>query len=145
MQANNPVVFDGNTPIVRAVGEGEISVGLVNHYYLHNIQREENYSLPIANHYFAGEDVGSLINVAGAGIIDSAGNPDDALRLIEFLVGEEGQTYFTQVTSEYPVNDSVDPIDDLVPLSEIGSPDIDLNALDDLERTLQLLTEVGLI
>lgn len=44
MQANEPVVFDGNTPIVAAVGAGEIDLGLVNHYYLYRFLAEEGRS-----------------------------------------------------------------------------------------------------
>ncbi|MEW5989029.1 MAG: extracellular solute-binding protein, partial [Chloroflexota bacterium] len=33
--ANEPVAYESNTPIVAAVGAGEIEVGFVNHYYLY--------------------------------------------------------------------------------------------------------------
>ena len=34
IQANNPTVYPKNTPTVEATGNGEVTVGFVNHYYL---------------------------------------------------------------------------------------------------------------
>ncbi|CAN5639790.1 iron ABC transporter substrate-binding protein [soil metagenome] len=145
MVANDAVVFEGNGPIVRAVADGELSAGLVNHYYLYALQKEENDSLPIANHFFAPDDVGSLVNISGIGILGTAPNSDGAEQLVEFLLGEEAQTYFADETSEYPMIEGVAPIADLVPLSELGSPEIDLSELSDLESTLSLLTELSIL
>jgi iron(III) transport system substrate-binding protein len=143
MIANDPVVFEGNGPIVRAVAAGEISVGLVNHYYKWEIQNEEGEELPVENYYFPGGDIGSLVNVAGAAILKDSPNQDAALAMIDFLTRNDAQTYFAETTFEYPLIEGVDPAADLVPLEEIESPDIDLSDLADLEGTLELLTEVG--
>lgn len=143
MIANDPVVFEGNGPIVRAVAAGEISVGLVNHYYKWEIQKEEGTELPVENHYFPGGDIGSLVNVAGAAILKDSPNQDAALAMVDFLLRGEAQTYFAETTFEYPLIEGVDPAADLVPLDEIESPEIDLSDLADLEGTIALLTEVG--
>lgn len=145
MAANGAVTFEGNGAIVQAVGAGELPVGLVNHYYLYEIQAEENQSLPIANHFFAGGDVGSLVNVSGIGILNSAKNTDQAQQLVDYLLSEEAQTYFAQETAEYPLIEGVEPLADLKPLDEIESPDIDLSDLSDLQGTLELLAEIGIL
>ncbi|CAA9548860.1 MAG: Ferric iron ABC transporter, iron-binding protein [uncultured Thermomicrobiales bacterium] len=143
MIANDVVVFEGNGPIVRAVAAGEISVGLVNHYYKWEIQKEEGSELPVENYYFPGGDVGSLVNVAGAAILKDSPNQDAALAMMDFLTQERAQTYFADTTFEYPLIESVEPAAAVVPLEEIESPDIDLSNLADLEGTIALLTEVG--
>jgi iron(III) transport system substrate-binding protein len=145
MADNGAVTFENNGAIVRAVGAGEIPIGLVNHYYLYEIQAEENHSLPIANHFFAPGDVGSLVNVSGIGFLTTASNPAGASRLVDFLLSEEAQTYFAQETAEYPLIEGVAPIADLRPLDEIESPEIDLSELSDLQGTLELLAEVGIL
>lgn len=145
MAANGTVTFDGNGPIVQAVGAGELQVGLVNHYYLYEIQAEQNQSLPIANHFFEPGDVGSLVNVSGIGILNSAQHVDQAQQLVDYLLGEEAQTYFAQETSEYPLVQGVEPLADLKQLDEIESPEIDLSDLSDLQGTLELLTETGIL
>jgi iron(III) transport system substrate-binding protein len=146
MLANEPVNFaDSNSAVVTAVGNGEVAVGLVNHYYLYAIKEEEGESFPIANHFFAEGDPGSLVNVAGVGVLADAEDADQALRFVEFLLGEEAQTYFAEETSEYALIPGVPTAEDLPPLDEVGSPEIDLSDLADLQGTLELLADVGVL
>lgn len=144
MKANDTKVYEGNSPIVKAVGAGEIQVGLVNHYYLLNIRKDEP-EITAANHFYSNGGPEALVNVAGAGILKSSRAQKTAGELIDFLLSSEGQEYFVQETSEYPLIEGVDPLPNLPALSELDSPDIDLSDLDDLEGTLELLRQVGLI
>jgi iron(III) transport system substrate-binding protein len=96
-----------------------------------------------ANHFFAGGDPGSLINVAGVGVIGEA--TDESLELVRFLLSGDGTQYFSKETYEYPLVETVKPDPRLPPLESIEQPDIDLSDLDDLNGTLDLLREVGLL
>jgi iron(III) transport system substrate-binding protein len=146
MVANGTVNFgDSNSAIVQAIGNGEIEAGLVNHYYLYAVGREVGENFPVANHFFAGGDPGSLINVAGIGLIEGAGDADAALAFADYLLSDEAQEYFATETFEYPLVEGVAAPEGLVPLSEIGDPDIELGDLADLRGTLELLSEVGLV
>jgi iron(III) transport system substrate-binding protein len=145
MKANEPQTFQDNGAITRAVGAGEIPVGLVNHYYKYEVQAEDKTTLPIENHYFQAGDPGSLINVAGVGILKTAENKEQALNFVSFLLGHEAQEYFAEVTFEYPIDPEVPTAEGLTPLSEIQAPEIDLAQLADLEGTLALLTDVGIL
>ena len=142
MIANEVKVYPKNTPIVQAAIVGEIAVGLVNHYYLYRFLTE-NSSVTAALHYFPNGDAGSLINVAGAAILNTSSRQGLAQRFILYLLGSSAQRYFAEETFEYPLAAGVDPSVDLVPLSEIVAPDIDLSDLSDLEGTVRLLTTVG--
>ena len=144
MIATEPVPFDGNTPQVEAAANGEIAVGLVNHYYLHQA-RKETPDIAAENYFFPDGDIGSLINVAGVGVIAGSGQEAQALNVTQYLLGTEAQTYFAAETSEYPLVVGVEPVAELPPLEDIETPDIDLNDLESLEETLALLTELGLI
>ena len=141
---NGAVTFEGNGPIVTAVVAGEIPVGLVNHYYLWEKIAEEG-PVPAENYYFPDGDIGSLVNVAGAGILADSPNPDQALRALDILLGAAGQSYFAENTSEYPLIAGVEPKAELPPLEQIETPAIELTDLDDLEGTVALLMEVGLL
>jgi iron(III) transport system substrate-binding protein len=146
MIANGTVNFgDSNIATVQAIGNGEIDAGLVNHYYVYAVGREEGEDFPVANHFFAAGDPGSLINVAGIGLIEGAENADAALAFAAYLLSDEAQKYFSTETFEYPLIEGVAAPEGLVPLSEIGHPDIELGALADLRGSLELLSEVGLI
>ncbi len=146
MIANGTENFgDSNSAIVRAVGAGEIEAGLVNHYYLYAVGREEGSDFPVANHFFAPGDPGSLVNVAGYGVLADAPKPELAMEVLEALLSDDGQRYFTEETSEYPLVEGVESPAGLPPLAELGSPEIDLSDLADLQGTLDLLAEVGLL
>ena len=146
MIANGTVNFgDSNIATVQAIGNGEIDAGLVNHYYVYAVGREEGEDFPVANHFFAAGDPGSLINVAGIGLIKGAENADAALAFADYLLSDGAQEYFATETFEYPLIEGVAPPEGLVPLNEIGHPDIELGALADLRGSLELLSEVGLI
>ncbi len=144
MLANQPRSYPNNRVIVDAVGRGELLLGLVNHYYLFQFLGQVGESFPARNHHTVG-DAGAIINVAGVGILDSSANKDAALRLVEFLLSEETQQYFTNENAEYPVlvGSSVQTNPLLVPLDDINAPNLDLSDLADLEGTLELLQKVG--
>ena len=145
MLDNEPAVFDGNGALTLAVGNGEMEVGLVNHYYMYEVQAEEGKTLPLANHFFTAGDPGALVNVAGVGILNTAKNLTQAEAFARFLLGEEAQEYFAGRTFEYPLVAGIETAPGLVPLADIQSPEIDLSDLSDLQGTLELLAEVGVV
>lgn len=142
MVENDTQTYDGNTAINQAVINGEIVMGITNHYYMFRFLAE-NPDLPIAQHFFPAGDAGSLINVAGAGILSSSDQPGLSQRLLLYLLSTESQEYFVSETFEYPVVEGIATDPRLVPLAEIESPDIDLSDLDDLQGTVDIIEESG--
>ncbi|MFO7245332.1 MAG: iron ABC transporter substrate-binding protein [Bacillota bacterium] len=141
--ANEPRVYPNNAAQVEAVAAGEIDLGLVNHYYLYQLKAQYGEDYPAANYYLPDGDIGALINVAGVGVLQTAPNPEAAMRLVDFLLSEEAQRYFAEQTYEYPLISGVETGAGLPPIEGLASPDIDLSDLWDLEGTLELLREVG--
>lgn len=144
LQSSDTIIYEGNGPIVDAVAAGEAAIGLVNHYYLYE-KMEENPDITARNHYFTNGDIGGLVNIAGAGVLSGSDQEEQALAVVRYLLSDEAQQYFAEETHEYPLASGVSPVDDLPPLDEYNAPDVNLNDLDDLEGTLTLLTELGLI
>ena len=144
MIANDVRSYEKNSAIVNAVAAGEIDVGLVNHYYLYQLQAESGGTLAAANYTpRAAGDMGGLINIAGAGILTGAANPAAAQQLIDYLLSAEGQRYFAEQTVEYPLAGQVSADARLTPLDQLAAPEFDLNNLRDLRGTLELLQDVG--
>ena len=141
--ANEPKVYEGNDAVLAAVAAGEIEVGFINHYYLMRQLEEQGESFPVRNHFLDGGDPGSLVNVAGVGILTTSRNPTAAQAFVEFLLADQSQTYFATETSEYPLIEGVSADPGLPTLEELQSPDIDLSDLSDLEGTLELLQDAG--
>jgi iron(III) transport system substrate-binding protein len=145
IKANDPVNFDGNLPALEAVASGEIDVAFINHYYLYQLRKETGGNVDAANFFLPGGDPGALVNVAGVGILDSSDSNEEAQKFIQWLLTEESQQYFAAETHEYPIIDGVPAEQDLVALTDIQTPEIDLSDLDDLEGTLELLRETGVV
>jgi iron(III) transport system substrate-binding protein len=145
MLANEPVRYDGNPPIIQAIADGEVDLGLVNHYYALRQQAEQGGDFPVRDHFLPGDDPGSLINIAGVGLLGTSQNQEAAQRFIEYLLSPEGQEYFAENTYEYPLVDGVAGPEGVPPLADLQHPDIDLSDLSDLQGTLELLNEVGVL
>ncbi len=145
IHANNPKLYPKNTPIVAAAGVGEIDVGFVNHYYLLRFIKERGESFHARNYHPRDGGPGSLILVAGAGILETSKNKKSAHRFLSFLLSPVAQKYFAEKTFEYPVIEGVKTSRLLVPLSEIRSPKIMMADMADLKGTLKLLRKTGVI
>lgn len=144
IEANEPSVYEGNNPALDAVIAGEVDVAFINHYYL--MQRlEEDPDAAAANYFLTDGDPGALVNVAGAGILNTSENDEAARELVEFLLSDQAQEYFASETKEYPLIEGVEPDAEMPPLDEIETPEIDLSDLSDLEGTLELLRDVGIL
>ena len=144
MVKNESKAYRDNTPLFEAVLNGEIDIGLSNHYYLFRFLEDgPAVELPARNYSPRGGGAGALINIAGAGVLRSAPHPEAALDFAEYLLSNEAQSYFADETFEYPLVERISTHPLIEPLSDVHTPDIDLSQLDDLEGTLALLHEVG--
>jgi iron(III) transport system substrate-binding protein len=144
MADNDSPTYSNNLAIVQAVGRGEVPMGLVNHYYLHR-ELAENPDLAAANHFFPSGDLGSLLIVTAASVIEGTDLPDEAERFIEFMLSAEAQRFFADETFEYPLAAGVEPSGSIPPLSEISTTSIDLDELGGgLEETTRLIEQSGL-
>jgi iron(III) transport system substrate-binding protein len=61
------------------------------------------------------------------------------------MLSEKAQTYFTEKTKEYPLVEGIKADAGLQPLSEIEPPEIDLSDLTDLQGSLNLMRETGIL
>jgi iron(III) transport system substrate-binding protein len=151
LKANGAKRFDNNVLTLEAVADGEVELGLVNHYYLYNEFKDRPNS-PVANHYPGQEPdgEGTFVNVAGVAIMKGSGmagsdQNEEVQRFVRYLLGNQAQQYFRDETAEYPLRGGIEPIPELPPLSELKTIDVPLSRLGrDLERSLELLKEVGL-
>ena len=143
--ANEAKVYAKNTPIVEATGSGEIEVGFVNHYYLHRFIAENTESFKARNYVLPDGGPGSIVLVAGAGILDASNNKDSAESFVKFMLSAPSQGYFANQTYEYPLIEGINKSHLLPNLSTLNTPDVDISDLGDLEATQKLLQETGVL
>ena len=145
MKANDARDYPKNTAIVDAVARGEVDVGFVNHYYLERFLQEEGPGFGARNHFLGRGDPGALVLVAGAGILNTSDNTRAAERFVEYLLSESSQAYFASETREYPLVAGVEPQGEMPPLESLDPPDVDLSNLSDIQGTLSLMREAGVL
>lgn len=140
---NGAINYANNNAILQGIAAGEADLGITNHYYLFR-SKAENAAFPVEQTYFRAGDVGNMVNVAGIAQLKSSKNASAAERFIAFLLSEETQRWFAEVVFEYPVIETGVEAFGVEVLIEV-SPSINLEDLDDLENTLKLLREAGLL
>lgn len=147
LKANGAKTYAHNLATLDAVEAGEVSLGLVNHYYWYERVAEKGEDKVNAKlKFLPGKDPGALINVAGAGILKDSGQSATAQKAVDYLVSKEAQTYFADETKEYPLAAGVtSKVEGLPSFESLESPDIDLGKLESLQETLAMLQDVGLV
>lgn len=146
MIANDAKVYRNNGTQIEAIANGEVDFGLVNNYYLGRyIGRDAEF--PVNQTTFADGDIGNLLNVAGAGIVAASDNQDNARKFIDYLLSPAAQQYVAVEGYEYPVITGVIGHGSLVPFDTAleAAPQVDIDTISDLEGTLELLRQVGLL
>ncbi len=145
LQANGVKIYPKNSAIVEAIDKGEISIGLVNHYYIWEVSEGLGRAINVKNGFFATGDLGNLINVSGAGVLASSKKYAAAEDLINFLTSAPTQAKFVSDTHEYSLLPDAAAPTDVPTLDQIGAPAVDLNTLKNIKATQDLLIEVGLL
>lgn len=163
IQELNPKAYNSNTPMVQAIAAGEIDIALTNHYYIlrmkqggaegeyedheHYGEKEPNPGATIRTYHFAQGDIGNLALVTGAAQLKTADTPDLAQQFLSFLLSKDAQEFAAQAVHEYPVIRNISLPDYMLDEEKAFklSPDYDYEQLQQLEGTLNLLRQVGLI
>ncbi|MBM3451372.1 MAG: iron ABC transporter substrate-binding protein [Armatimonadetes bacterium] len=145
MKALEPGAYAANSAMVDTVRSGEIDIAMTNHYY---IQRFIKAGFRIGTHYFAPGDVGGLGLVTGAGLLKTSANSAPASRLLRYLLSAPAQQFFVSDVFEYPVLASgVIMPPTLLTVSDAmrRSPRLDFDRLTDLDGTLKLMRDLGVL
>ncbi|GGK98458.1 iron ABC transporter substrate-binding protein [Salinibacterium xinjiangense] len=145
MSENSPVLTEKNGETLDLVNSGEVSFGLINHYYWFEDAAELGEDAMRAQLAFLPGDAGGMVNVTGAGILKGSKDDPDALAFLEYLVSEAGQQYFVEQTYEYPLLPGVAAPEGLPALDSLVNPKLDLSDLESLSQTQELLAKYGLL
>jgi iron(III) transport system substrate-binding protein len=145
MNDNGVRGYPDNVSIVDAVARGEIDYGLVNHYYTEQLLAEDP-DAPSRNYFFPNGDIGSLLLVTAASVLDTAdGQEENAQELVEFLLSEGSQRFYAEETREYPLRPGVPIPEGLEPLDSLDVDTVDFSTLGGgLIETRQLIADSGL-
>lgn len=141
---NNTQFFGGHTDVRKAVGAGELKLGLVNHYYYHLSKAE---GAPVGVIYPDQEDggLGLMVNSTNAGIIKGGPNPEMARIFVDFMLSPTGQKTYAERNYEYPIVPGVPLAKGVAPLDSFRLNPFPLKTLrDELEPTRALVQKIGM-
>ena len=132
--ARNPKGSDRDQ--VKAIVAGQGDIAIVNSYYigvlLSSEKEEELKAGNAVSVFFPNQEKGgrgSHINISGIGLTKYSPNKENAIKLIEYLTGEEAQKVYVNNSYEYPVNPKVEPADIVKNWGKFKSDNLDLNLL----------------
>ncbi len=129
--------------VSNAVADGDIGAGIANHYYtVRVISSRQDAPLGLA---FTNGDAGALVDVAGAEVMKSTGKPDLANNFVRHLLSAEAQEFLATWSFAYPMINGVKPVGKLPPLSKLHPPNLDLTKLANVQPTINLLRQTGVL
>lgn len=97
--------FSSDTPLVRAVANGECGVGVVNTYYVARMLSGESGEADkaLAQRVKVVFPNPAHVNISGGGVTTASKNPAAALKLLEFLASTSGGRGYAEANHEYPL------------------------------------------
>lgn len=139
----------GDTDQVKAVAAGAGDLAVVNTYYLARLvessdPEERRLAAQIGVYFPNQADRGAHVNVSGAGVTRGSRNRENAIRLLEFLTGDEAQRLFAEANQEYPVKPDVAWSPTLRAWGEFRADTLDLTILGELnDEAVRIFDRVG--
>jgi iron(III) transport system substrate-binding protein len=141
---NDVTFFGGHTDVRKAVGAGEFSLGLVNHYYYH-LQQAEGSKVGVIYPDQGEGQLGLITNATAAAVVKGGPNPSAAQAFIDFLVSTDGQKLFAELNYEYPILPGVALRDGVQPLDNFRLADVNVaEAALEADATFELIEKLGL-
>lgn len=104
--ARKPV--GGDTDQLKAVAAGQCDIAIANTYYFGRLANSDDDAKKAVANKLAifwpnQDDRGTHVNVSGAGVIKSAKNKENAVKLIEYMAALSSQNWYAATNNEYPV------------------------------------------
>jgi iron(III) transport system substrate-binding protein len=134
---------------VRDVAAGVGDLAIVNTYYLGLLfNGEDERDRALADQigvFFPNQgDRGAHMNVSGAGVTAHSPNPENALRLLEFLTDTEAQIGYAEANYEYPVKPGIAWAETLLGWGEFRSDTLNLSVLGEFNaRAVMVFDRAG--
>ncbi len=139
----------GDRDQIKAVANGVCDIAIANTYYFGGMTHSENPAEKAATEKVAifwpnQNNRGSHVNVSGAGVVKTAPNKNNAIKLLEFLVSNDAQTWYADANYEYPVVKHAKANDVLQSWGEFKADNINLSRLGELNETaVKIMDQAG--
>ena len=141
---NDAQEYPDNVSIRDAIANGEIDVGLINHYYVAQAVAAEGPDYPVKV-YYPPKGLGSLLLLTSVGVLESSDRKEEAFDFVRSLLSDEGQEFFTSTSKEYPIaiDGEAGPVARGAARPRSRSPTGDLSDITETQATIELMQDTG--
>lgn len=139
----------GDRDQIKAVASGQCDVAIANTYYyaqmLYGGDAAQKAAASKVKIFFPNQaDRGTHINISGAGITTSAKNKDNAIKLLEYMVLDDAQRWYSTTNGEYPVKRGIEASPELKSWGTFKSDALNLSTLGkNNAQAVQIMDKVG--
>jgi len=139
-------VFNKHSHIVKAVAQGKLEIGLVNHYYIYrHLAEDPKAPIKIILPDQKPNQIGLAWNVAGIAVSKHSKNTKTINAFLDFCISEEGQKIFAEVNREYPTRAGVAASPEVPKAGSYKVADVPMASLGKKRNsTVDLIEAVGL-
>lgn len=129
---------------VKAIWAGECDVAIGNTYYMGKMLADEEQqawanSVNVVFPTF--ENGGTHVNISGVAMAKHAPNPENALKLMEFLTSPEAQEIYAEINYEYPIAEGTSADELVASWGSFDADDVNLMTLAANRPTALRITE----
>lgn len=139
----------GDRDQIKAVATGQCDLALANTYYyaqmLYGGDATQKSAAQKVGIFFPNQqDRGTHINISGAGVTASAPNKANAIKLLEYMVLDDAQRWYSTTNGEYPVKPSIPVADQLQAWGRFKTDALNLSLLGKYNQAaLMIMDKVG--
>ncbi len=141
---NDAQEYPDNVSIRDAIANGEIDVGLINHYYVAQAVAAEGPDYPVKV-YFPPKGLGSLLLLTSVGVLESSDRKDEAFDFVRSPALRRGAGVLHLELEGVPARQGRRGRirRSTVPLSDIPPSPGNLSDIGETQATIQLMQEAG--
>lgn len=136
----------GDRDQIKAAAAGQCDIAIANTYYLAGMlnsdkENEKSAAMKMGVFWPNQNGRGAHVNISGAALTRYSQNPENAIKLIEFLASKKAQQWYAERNGEYPVRAGVAVGETLKAWGEFKADTLNLGKLGELNSEAVMLMD----
>ena len=135
----------GDRDQIRAILGGEGDIALVNSYYFLKMKKldKDKKLINIEAHFPEDDIMKTHINISGIGLIKYSKNKENAIKFLEYLIGDEAQKIYAEENFEYPIRKNINLNNFMKKYRNFNEDSIDINKVAELNKKALLMMDIA--
>jgi iron(III) transport system substrate-binding protein len=135
----------GDRDQIRAILGGEGDIALVNSYYFLKMKKldKDKKLVNIQAHFPEDDIMKTHINISGIGIIKYSRNKENAIKFLEYLIGDEAQKIYAEENFEYPIRKNINLNGFMKKYRSFNEDSIEIHKVGELNKKALLMMDIA--